>query len=98
MKEKHHEIIIKNIDALLREKNISISKLEKSLGISNGYISRLRNGKYSFSLALLLKLAKKFKISIDYLLTDFDATTSDEYDLINFLEFFLLRFLNYYNL
>lgn len=87
MKEKHHEIIIKNIDALLREKNISISKLEKSLGISNGYISRLRNGKYSFSLALLLKLAKKFKISIDYLLTDFDATTSDEYDLINFLEF-----------
>lgn len=87
MKENHHEIIIKNIDTLLREKNISISKLEKSLGISNGYISRLRNGKYSFSLDLLLKLAKKFKISIDYLLTDFDATTSDEYDLINFLEF-----------
>lgn len=87
MKEKHHEIIMKNVDTLLKEKNISISKLEKSLGISNGYISRLRNGKYNFSLDLLLKLAKKFKISIDYLLTDFDATTSDEYDLINFLEF-----------
>lgn len=87
MKENHHEIIMKNIDTLLKEKNISISKLEKSLGISNGYISRLRNGKYNFSLDLLLKLAKKFKVSIDYLLTDFDITTSDEYDLINFLEF-----------
>lgn len=35
MKENHHEIIMKNIDTLLKEKNISISKLEKSLGISN---------------------------------------------------------------
>lgn len=55
MKENHHEIIMKNIDTLLKEKNISISKLEKSLGISNGYISRLRNGKYNFSLDLFIK-------------------------------------------
>ena len=82
------ETILKNIDVLLKERKTYVSNLEKSIGLSKGYISRLRNdpGNNTFSLKLLLAISEFFQVSIDYLLTDFDNCTSDENDLITFFE------------
>lgn len=80
------ETILENIDALLKERKTYVSNLEKSIGLSKGYISRLRNGNGNFSLKLLISISAFFHVSIDYLLTDFNNCSSDEKELIAFLE------------
>ena len=80
------QIIITNIDSLLKEKNIKVGSFEKKIGITSGYISRIRNGKYNFTLDLLCKISNALNVSIDYLSTDFNEKSSDEKELIKFFE------------
>ena len=56
--------IVKNI---CKERKIPISKLEKDLGFSNGYISQLKKG--VFPADRLKKIADYFGVSLDYLMT-----------------------------
>lgn len=80
------QIILNNIDSLIEEKNFKIGSFEKRIGVTSGYISRIRNGKYGFTLDLLYKIANVLNVSIDYLSTDFSTTSSDEKELIDFFE------------
>ena len=89
MEYKKQQIIMDNIDRLLKKRNIKRSAIEDALSISRGYLSRLKKpeGKaYNLSYDLLKKIADYLNVSMDYLtLNTFDHTT-DENDLIHFFE------------
>lgn len=63
--------IVKNI---CKERKIPISKLEKDLGFSNGYISQLKKG--VFPADRLKKIADYFGTSIEYLMTGTDTSSN----------------------
>lgn len=52
----------------LREDNDYLQKdIAKLLGISQQYYSQYELGKYTMPIELLIKLAKHYKVSLDYL-------------------------------
>ena len=61
---------LKNIDNLLKERNMKISELEKKIYLSSGYFSRLRNEKGDVypKIDTISDIADVFGVSIDYLL------------------------------
>jgi transcriptional regulator with XRE-family HTH domain len=58
---------VERVKAICKERKIAISKLEKDLGFSNGYISQLRKG--SFPADRLMAIAEYLGLSVDYLAT-----------------------------
>lgn len=65
------EIAIKNISIILTIRGLNVSKMEKEIGVSNAYFSRLkRKGNPSFD--MIVKMAKYLNVSLDELIkTDF---------------------------
>ena len=57
---------VERVKAICKERKIAISKLEKDLGFSNGYIGQLRKG--VFPADRLAAIADYLGISADYLL------------------------------
>lgn len=57
---------VERVKALCKERKIAISKLEKDLGFSNGYIGQLRKG--VFPADRLDAIANYFGVTTDYLL------------------------------
>ena len=53
---------------LCRKKQISMGELEKGIGVSQGYLSRVGSGKKGISLEIAIKIADYFEISVDDLL------------------------------
>ena len=53
---------------LCRKKQISMHELEKEIGVSQGYLSRVGSGKKVASLEIAIKIANYFEISVDDLL------------------------------
>ena len=69
--------LVKNI---CKERKIPISRLERDCGFSNGYIRKLKEGKFPSD--RLQKIADYLNVSIDYLLTGNQGKISghkDEY-------------------
>lgn len=58
---------VERVKLLCKEKKIPISKLEKDLGFSNGYIGQLRKG--VFPSDRLILIANYLEVSTDYLMT-----------------------------
>lgn len=58
---------VERVKSICREKKIPISKLERDLGYSNGYIGQLRKG--VFPTDRLVDIANYLNVSTDYLLT-----------------------------
>lgn len=58
---------VERVKNICKERKIPISKLEKELGFSNGYISQLKKG--VFPADRLKKIADYFGVSIEYLMT-----------------------------
>ena len=56
---------VERVKALCKERKIPISRLEKDLGFSNGYISQLRKG--TFPSDRLLKIAAYLDVPVNYL-------------------------------
>ncbi len=74
---------VERVKRILKERGIPVSRLEKDLGFSNGYISQLRRG--SFQADRLEKIANYLNVSIDYLLHGVEeekATVQEDDDLI----------------
>lgn len=67
------------LNDLLKEKDIDQDKFAKDIQISVGSLSNYRKGIREPSLTVIEKIAKKLKVSSDYLLgiTDFKSTDSD---------------------
>ncbi len=57
---------VERVKLLCKEKKIPISRLEKDLGFSNGYISQLKKG--VFPSDRLLKIARYLSVSTDYIM------------------------------
>ncbi|MDD3394314.1 MAG: helix-turn-helix transcriptional regulator [Anaerotignum sp.] len=55
------------VKKLCKEKGIAISRLERDCGFSNGYIRKLKEGKFPSD--RLSVIAEYLNVSIDYLLT-----------------------------
>lgn len=58
---------VERVKSICKEKRIPISKLERDLGYSNGYIGQLRKG--VFPTDRLVDIANYLNVSTDYLLT-----------------------------
>lgn len=57
---------VERVKSLCKERKIPISRLERDLGFSNGYVSQLRKG--MFPADRLVKIADYLSVSVDYLL------------------------------
>lgn len=65
------EIAMKNICIIVTARNTSISDMENKIGVSQGYISRLKNKKNT-SFDTIVKISKYLNVSLDELIkTDF---------------------------
>ena len=58
---------VERVKKLCKKNKIPISKLERDLGFSNGYIGQLRKGVFPDD--RLAKIAEYFGVSVDYLMT-----------------------------
>ena len=58
---------VERVKAICKERKIAISKLERELNFSNGYIAQLRKG--TFPADRLADIAAYLSVSTDYLLT-----------------------------
>ena len=58
---------VERVKQICKERSIAISKLEKDLGFSNGYIRALRKG--VFPQDRLMAIANYLKVSPDYIMT-----------------------------
>lgn len=58
---------VERVKNLCKERKIPISKLEKDLGFSNGYIGQLRKGVFPSNRLILI--ADYFGVSVEYLMT-----------------------------
>ena len=59
---------VERVKEICKERKIPISRLEKDLGFSNGYIGQLRKG--TFPIDRLSKISKYLDLPISYLLGD----------------------------
>ena len=58
---------VERVKSICKERKIAISKLERELGFSNGYIAQLRKG--TFPADRLADIAAYLSVSTEYLLT-----------------------------
>lgn len=58
---------VERVKRICKERKIPISRLEKDLGFSNGYIGQLRKG--TFPMDRALAIAEYLDLSLEYLLT-----------------------------
>lgn len=91
MEHSQQQIIMNNIDNILKKRKIKRSFLENEVGISNGYLSRLKKANtddsgLKMSYELLNKIADFLKVSMDYLMLNVMENTTDENALIDFIE------------
>lgn len=70
---------VERVKQLCKEKKIPISKLEKDLGYSNGYIGQLRKG--VFPSDRLVNIAAYLGVSTDYLMTGKESSESKAAEL-----------------
>ena len=58
---------VERVKSICKKRKIPISRLEKELGFSNGYIGQLKKGVFPDD--RLLAIADYFGVSVDYLMT-----------------------------
>lgn len=68
---------VERVKKICKERNIPISKLEKDLGYSNGYIGQLRKG--VFPSDRLADIAEYLNLSVSYLMTGEERKESPIY-------------------
>lgn len=92
MQEYDIDIMKRNISALMDEHNVSQTTLALDIGIAQSRISRILNGKDSFTIPQLVKIAKRFHVSVDDILglepekVEHETTLTDIYKALFDLE------------
>lgn len=66
---------VERVKSICKERKIAISKLEKDLGFSNGYIGQLRKG--VFPADRLALIANYLGVSADFLMTGEEKTPTE---------------------
>ncbi len=72
---------VERVKALCRERRLPISKLEKDLGFSNGYIGQLRKG--VFPSDRLIAIASYLNVSPEYIMTGSENERSKNDTILN---------------
>ncbi len=57
----------KKIKSLRKKNNITLTRLSELSGVSQGYLSRIENGKHDPTFSVLLQIARALKIQIGML-------------------------------
>ena len=70
---------VERVKTICKDRKIPISKLERDLGYSNGYIGQLRKG--TFPNDRLKEIAEYLEVSIDYLMTGQEKEGGETYYL-----------------
>ena len=70
---------VERVKTICKDRKIPISKLERDLGYSNGYIGQLRKG--TFPNDRLKEIAEYLEVSIDYLMTGKEKEGGETYYL-----------------
>lgn len=86
---------VDRVKKICKDRKIPISKLERELGFSNGYISQLRKG--IFPADRLVLIADYLQVSADFLITGVDSeglTAKDERDIAKDMESIRTKLLN----
>ena len=68
---------VERVKTICKDRKIPISKLERDLGYSNGYIGQLRKG--TFPNDRLKEIAEYLEVSIDYLMTGEEKAGGETY-------------------
>ena len=68
---------VERVKTICKDRKIPISKLERDLGYSNGYIGQLRKG--TFPNDRLKEIAEYLEVSIDYLMTGKEKEGGEPY-------------------
>lgn len=68
---------VERVKTICKDRKIPISKLERDLGYSNGYIGQLRKG--TFPNDRLKEIAEYLEVSIDYLMTGEEKEGGETY-------------------
>lgn len=68
---------VERVKTICKDRKIPISKLERDLGYSNGYIGQLRKG--TFPNDRLKEIADYFGVSVDYLMTGKEKEGGETY-------------------
>ena len=66
---------VERVKAICKKRKIAISRLEKDLGFSNGYIGQLRKGVFPDD--RLKMIADYFGVSVNYLMTGKESESND---------------------
>ncbi|WP_167804140.1 helix-turn-helix domain-containing protein [Limosilactobacillus fermentum] len=75
------EILRKNVTRLREQRGWSIQELASRLNIDRTYLSKSENGKRSFKVIEVNRLAELFGVSVDYLLGRPESDKIDQVDL-----------------
>ena len=92
MQEYDIDIMKRNISTLMDKHNISQTTLALEIGVAQSRISRILNGKDAFTIPQLVKIAKRFHVSVDDLLglepeeVENETTLTDVYKALFDLE------------
>ncbi len=70
MDKEYTKMALRNAFILCKIKGIKIGEMEKSVGISQGYLSRLKNRTKAISFDTMVKISKHLDVSLDSLLED----------------------------
>ena len=70
---------VERVKTICKDRKIPISKLERDLGYSNGYIGQLRKG--TFPNDRLKEIAEYLEVSVDYLMTGKEKEGGETYYL-----------------
>ena len=68
---------VERVKTICKDRKIPISKLERDLGYSNGYIGQLRKG--TFPNDRLKEIAEYLEVSVDYLMTGKEKEGGETY-------------------
>lgn len=80
MEENYSSIFVRNIIQIAKHNNIPIGKLEKKIGVSTGYLSRVCGGVKSIGLDKTLAICKCLNMSI-YDILNYDCTHAEIEDI-----------------
>lgn len=81
-----NDLFVKHIKVLCNKHNVSISDLEKSIDVSKGYFSRLKNTKSSISLDKLYYIADYLKIDLGEVINLELSLTPQQKDVLKFMQ------------
>ena len=86
MEKETAEIIIHNVNRLIEAQHTTRSKIEQAINRSKGSISRMVNSPENLTADFAFSLAQALKVSLDYLCYDADGHTTDDREIVEFLE------------